>query len=73
MRFRIGLTIGFAAGYVLGARAGRERYEQIAKAARGLWNTEPVQRMADRGMEALGEGMSAASSKIRSVVDREAS
>lgn len=32
---RIGkLAVGLAAGYVLGARAGREKYEQIAAAAR---------------------------------------
>jgi len=28
-RFRIGLVIGFGVGYYLGARAGRERYEQL--------------------------------------------
>lgn len=31
MRFRIGLLIGFAAGYYLGTAAGRERHEQIKK------------------------------------------
>ena len=29
MRFRLGLGTGFAVGYYLGARAGRERYEEI--------------------------------------------
>jgi hypothetical protein len=29
MRFRLGVAIGFAAGYYLGARAGRERYDQL--------------------------------------------
>lgn len=29
MRGKVGLVIGLAAGYVLGTRAGRERYEQI--------------------------------------------
>lgn len=29
MRFRLGLIVGFGAGYYLGARAGRERYEQL--------------------------------------------
>jgi hypothetical protein len=29
MRFRLGLALGFGAGYYLGARAGRERYEQL--------------------------------------------
>ena len=31
MRFRLGVAIGFAFGYYLGARAGRERYEQIRR------------------------------------------
>ena len=29
MRFRLGLAVGFGAGYYLGAKAGRERYEQM--------------------------------------------
>jgi len=29
MRFRFGLLVGFAGGYYLGAKAGRERYEQL--------------------------------------------
>lgn len=33
-RFRVGLITSFATGYVLGAKAGRERYEQIM----ATWN-----------------------------------
>jgi hypothetical protein len=29
MKLRVGLVIGFAAGYYLGAKAGRARYEQM--------------------------------------------
>ncbi len=29
MRFRLGMVIGFGAGYYLGAKAGRDRYEQL--------------------------------------------
>lgn len=43
MRGKIGLVIGVAAGYVLGARAGRGRYEQIKKQADKVWNLDPVQ------------------------------
>lgn len=28
-RFRLGVVIGFGAGYYLGTKAGRERYEQL--------------------------------------------
>ena len=31
MRFRLGLLLGFSAGYYLGTMAGRERYEQIQR------------------------------------------
>ena len=43
MRGKAGLVIGLAAGYVLGARAGRERYEQIKAQVQKIWNLEPVQ------------------------------
>lgn len=44
MRGKLILVAGVAAGYVLGARAGRERYEQIASAAGRFWQSKPVQR-----------------------------
>ena len=35
---------GLAAGYVLGARAGRKRYEQIKRTSGKVWNSGPVQK-----------------------------
>jgi hypothetical protein len=43
MRGKLVLLIGFGIGYVLGARAGRERYEQIKRAATNFWNSPRVQ------------------------------
>ncbi|WP_394770713.1 YtxH domain-containing protein [Lacisediminihabitans sp.] len=43
MRGKLLFLVGLAAGYVLGTRAGRERYEQIKKATRRLWNDPRVQ------------------------------
>ncbi|MEV4686375.1 hypothetical protein [Microbacterium sp. LWH3-1.2] len=43
MKGKAGLVIGLAIGYVLGTRAGRERYEQIKTQWLKVWNTEPVQ------------------------------
>lgn len=43
MRGKLILVVGLAAGYVLGARAGRERYEDIKRAASKLWNDPRVQ------------------------------
>lgn len=44
MKGKILLVTGLAAGYVLGSRAGRERYEQIKTAWLKLYETEPVQK-----------------------------
>ncbi|MGE9807183.1 MULTISPECIES: protoporphyrinogen oxidase [unclassified Janibacter] len=40
---KFSFLIGAAAGYVLGARAGHERYLQIKRASQQLWSSEPVQ------------------------------
>jgi hypothetical protein len=42
VKFRIGTAMAFAAGYVLGTRAGRERYLQIVQAAGQLSHSAPV-------------------------------
>jgi len=57
MRGKFGLIVGLAAGYVLGSRAGRERYEQIKSGFLQVWNTEPVQKQVDK---VAGLGKSAA-------------
>lgn len=55
-RFGWGLAIGFGAGYVVGAKAGRERYEQI----RSTWNqvkqNPTVQRAVEKGTTLAKEG-----------------
>ncbi len=43
MRGKLILVTGIAIGYVLGAKAGRERYEQIRRGASRLWNDPRVQ------------------------------
>lgn len=45
---KLALLAGAAIGYVLGARAGRERYEQIAANATKLWESKPVQQQVDK-------------------------
>ena len=44
MKGKILLLTGLAVGYVLGTRAGRERYEEIKAAASKLWNDPRVQK-----------------------------
>ena len=45
---KLSFVVGVAAGYVLGARAGQQRYEQIKKQANKVWSSGPVQaRVSD--------------------------
>ena len=44
MKYRGLFILGFAVGYVIGARAGRERYEQLRKAATQVVQSPPVQK-----------------------------
>lgn len=68
MRRLLTLALGAAIGYVLGARAGRERYDQIAAMARRLVRGERSpsttlwadDRMSG-GMDASGSSMSTSS------------
>lgn len=43
---------GMAAGYVLGAKAGRQRYEQIRRTSGKVWNSQPVQQQVAVAKEA---------------------
>ncbi|MGW2212815.1 YtxH domain-containing protein [Streptomyces sp. NPDC001781] len=47
MRYRLTFVAGLAVGYVLGARAGQQRYEQIKKAARGIAQNPAVRNSAE--------------------------
>ncbi|EPR75039.1 Small hypothetical protein Hyp1 [Leifsonia rubra CMS 76R] len=38
MKGKILLAVGFGIGYVLGTRAGREKYEKIKATAKKMWN-----------------------------------
>ena len=48
MRGKAGLVVGLAVGYVLGTRAGRERYEQIKTQWLKLWHTAVVQKQVTK-------------------------
>jgi hypothetical protein len=63
-RFKLGLTLGLGVGYVLGTKAGRERYLQIQRNARRaseLWqkvaSSSLAQKAAHKAGEALGDGL----------------
>lgn len=59
------LLIGAAAaGYVLGTKAGRERYEQIKRQTSKVWNSEPVQHGVHEAEGVAKQAASAAGSKV---------
>ncbi|CAL9580600.1 YtxH domain-containing protein [Streptomyces sp. NPDC090994] len=47
MRYRLTFVVGLAVGYVLGTKAGRERYEQLKKAARQVSQNPAVRNTAE--------------------------
>lgn len=51
MKGKILFLAGLGVGYLLGTRAGRERYEQIKAAASKLWNAPVVQKQVDTVQE----------------------
>ncbi|MEN8234609.1 MAG: hypothetical protein ABFR89_06755 [Actinomycetota bacterium] len=72
MKFRTGLVLGLGVGYVLGTKAGRERYEQMKSAFDSVRGNEKLQKaasVADRSTakvrRAAGEGLVVASEKIK--------
>ena len=44
--------LGVAVGYVIGARAGRERYEQIKRGAATVWTSDVVEQKKSEAVEA---------------------
>ena len=47
MKGKILFVAGLGLGYVLGTRAGREKYEELRKAALKVWNDPRVQKQVD--------------------------
>ena len=53
MSFRFGALVGFALGYYLGAKAGRERYEQLRSLLERLEPAERAQALFELAHERL--------------------
>lgn len=52
--WKLSMAVGFAAGYVLGSRAGRRRYDQIAEVTRQIAQNPKVQGATDRARHQAG-------------------
>jgi hypothetical protein len=70
MAGKLWIATGFAAGYVLGSRAGRQRYEQLAEAARRVRDDPAVQSavgaVQERASRLYTDGKSAVTQKLGS-------
>ena len=66
MRGKLLLVVGLAAGYVLGAKAGRGRYDAIKRATDRFWGDPRVQRQV-KNVE--GRAKEFAKDKAPEVVD----
>ena len=59
------MVTGFAAGYYMGARAGRQRYDQINRQISKLRGSETFEEVTERAKAVVEEGVE----KARSVVE----
>lgn len=66
MGFKTGVLVGFGVGYVLGSKAGRERYEELRAAWDQFTGNPSVQRVVTKGREVVDTGVRRG---VRSVED----
>jgi hypothetical protein len=59
------MAVGGAAGYVLGAKAGRPRYEQISESARRLRQRPEVKRITEQAVAKLDQLSGQAADKLQ--------
>ncbi|WP_189311104.1 YtxH domain-containing protein [Streptomyces brasiliensis] len=67
MRYRLTFVAGLALGYVLGTRAGRERYEQLKKSAQQFAQNPAVRNTAETAAQ---QGRRYAGKAFHTVSDR---
>ena len=57
MKLRLGLIVGFAAGYYFGTMAGRERYVQLNQMLRKLRRSDAFETAVDKTKAVVDLGM----------------
>ncbi|MGX2997363.1 YtxH domain-containing protein [Streptomyces sp. JNUCC 64] len=68
MRYRLTFVAGLALGYVLGTRAGRERYDRLKESARRFAENPAVRNTAEsaalQGREVAGKALHAVTERV---------
>lgn len=68
---KVAFLVGLGTGYVLGARSGRERYDQIVDSAQQVWKNPRVKKTAEQAQEVVqdvaGQAGQAVKEKVASV------
>lgn len=70
MRGRLGLFLGFGAGYVLGAKAGTQRYEQLRRLYENLLASPTFRSASSKAKDAVGTGFEQAKDKATDGVSK---
>ncbi|MFD0267869.1 YtxH domain-containing protein [Streptomyces sp. NPDC127106] len=72
MRYKVTFVSGLALGYVLGTRAGRERYEQMKKCVREAARNPAVRNAAEtagqQGRQFAGKAFTAVGDRVGDVL-----
>jgi hypothetical protein len=61
---KLSFLAGVAVGYVLGAKAGQKRYDQIRGGATKVWSSDPVQHRVDTAKQAIRDQAPGVAAKL---------
>lgn len=67
MRFRLGLAIGFGTGYYLGAKAGRERYQQLDRWVSKARDSDAFETATEKAKAVVDLGVERAREAVENV------
>lgn len=72
MGFKTGMIVGFGIGYVLGSKAGRERYEELRRTWEDFTGNPRVQEAMERGREMVGSATRESLTAVQGGVEKAA-
>ena len=70
MRFRLGFVTGMATGYYLGAKAGRQRYDQINRTIAKVKRSEAYEEVTEMAKAKVEEAAERAKSAVEEGVEK---